>query len=431
MAKQTKVDMRGLTIYQVFPRQHSEKQNFEGVIDDLDRIANMGVDIIYLLPFHPIGKVSRKGLKGSPYSIVDFYKIDKDLGTLEDLKRLVEKAHKKNMKVMMDIVFNHTSKDSVLTQEHPEWFYRKSDGSLANRVGDWSDITDLNYDLEEVQDYFVDVLVYWASIVDGFRCDVAPLLPIDFWIKARKEVEKNSPDIIWLTESVHPEFIKYIRDQGYDCSSDGQMYDAFDMCYEYDIFDFMDAYLLKDSKKLSRWLEEIYRQEMIYPKNYIKIRGFENHDQRRLRDKVRDHKHFMNMLTMMFFLKGTTFIYAGLEHEIDHLPNLFEDDVIVWNPKQSLETYIKKLTDMKKEPIFSHGVFNMHAHDQIAVFSYEYKEDMILGIFNLENLDDIEVPLTDGSYEDFLSMRKIEVNHGKIKLDEKPIIIKTHKGRRR
>lgn len=431
MAKQTNVNMRGLTIYQVFPRQHSKKQNFDGVIDDLDRIANMGVDIIYLLPFHPIGKVSRKGLKGSPYSIVDFYEIHEDLGTLEDLKRLVKKAHEKNMKVMMDIVFNHTSKDSVLTHEHPEWFYRKPDGSLANRVGDWSDITDLNYDLDEVQDYFVDVLVYWADIVDGFRCDVAPLLPIDFWIKARQEVEKANPDMIWLTESVHPEFIKYIRDLGYDCSSDGQMYDAFDMCYEYDIFDFMDTYLLKDNEKLSRWLEEIYRQEMIYPKNYIKIRGFENHDQRRLRDKVRDHEHFMNMLTMMFFLKGTTFIYAGLEHEIDHLPNLFEDDIIVWNPKQSLESYIKKLTDMKKEPIFSHGVFNMHAHDQIAVFSYAYKEDMILGVFNLENLKEIEVPLKDGIYEDFLSLQKIKVNHGKIALSDKPIIIKTHKGQRR
>jgi glycosidase len=431
MAKQTNVDMRGLTIYQVFPRQHSKKQNFEGVIDDLDRIANMGVDILYLLPFHPIGIDSRKGSKGSPYSIVDFYKIHEDLGTLEDLKKLVEKAHQKNMKVMMDIVFNHTSKDSILTKEHPEWFYRKADGSLANRVGDWSDITDLNYDLDEVQDYFIDVLVYWAGIVDGFRCDVAPLLPIDFWVKARKEVEKTNPDMIWLTESVHPEFIKDIRDLGYDCSSDGQMYDAFDMGYEYDIFDFMDTYLLKDNKKLNRWLEEIYRQEMIYPKNYIKIRGFENHDQRRLRDKVRDHDHFMNMLTMMFFLKGTAFIYAGLEHEIAHLPNLFEDDIIVWNSKNSIEEYIKKLTRLKKEPIFSYGVFNMHQHEQIAVFSYEYQEEMVLGIFNLENLDEIKVPLEDGIYEDFLSQEKIEVSHGKITLNEKPIIIKTHKGRRR
>jgi glycosidase len=193
----------------------------------------------------------------------------------------------------------------------------------------------------------------------------------------------------------------------------------------------MDTYLLKDNKKLSRWLEEIYRQEMIYPKNYIKIRGFENHDQKRLRAKVRDHEHFMNMLTMMFFLKGTIFIYSGLEHEIDHLPNLFEDDIIAWNPNKSLESYIKKLTHLKKEPIFTHGIFSMHAHNQIAVFSYEYKEEFVLGVFNLENLDEIEIPLKDGSYEDFLSQEKIEVNHGKIVLNEKPIIIKTHKGRRR
>lgn len=431
MAKQTNIDMRGLTIYQVFPRQHSEKQNFEGVIDDLDRIANMGVDIIYLLPFHPIGQVARKGSKGSPYSIVDFYKIDENLGTLKDLKRLIDKAHQNGMKVMMDIVFNHTSKDSVLTIEHPNWFYRKSDGSLANRIGDWSDITDLNYDLPEVQTYFTDVLIYWAKIVDGFRCDVAPLLPIDFWVKARATVEKVNPNMIWLTESVHPEFIKYIRDLGYDCSSDGQMYEAFDMAYEYDIFDFMDAYLLKSSKNLSRWLKEIYRQEMIYPKNYIKIRGFENHDQKRIREKVRDHDHFINMITMMFFLKGTAFIYAGVEHEIDHLPNLFEDDLIIWNKEKSLENYIKKLVYMKKEMIFSRGSFELYEHEQIAVFSYTYKEDMFLGIFNLEQVNQVEVCLQDGVYKDFLTDDKIEVKHGKIMLGKKPIIIKTHKGCRK
>jgi len=431
MAKQTNIDMRGLTIYQVFPRQHSQKQNFEGVRDDLDRIANMGVDIIYLLPFHPIGKVERKGLKGSPYSIVDFYKIDEDLGTLKDLKTLIKKAHDKGMKVMMDIVFNHTSKDSVLTVEHPDWFYRKPDGSLANRVGDWSDITDLNYELPEVASYFTDVLIYWAQIVDGFRCDVAPLLPIDFWVNARAAVEKVNPNMIWLTESVHPEFIKYIRDLGYDCSSDGQMYEAFDMAYEYDIFDFMDAYLLKDSKNLSRWLKEIYRQEMIYPKNYIKIRGFENHDQKRIREKVRDHDHFINMITMMFFLKGTAFIYAGVEHEIDHLPNLFEDDLIVWNEKKSLESYLKKLIHMKKDPIFSHGSFELNAHEQAAVFSYTFKDEFVLGIFNLENIDQIDLPLQDGIYEDFLSKDRIEVKHGKIALGKKPLIIKTDKGRRR
>jgi len=431
MAKQTNLDLRSATIYQVFPRQHSKKQNFEGIIDDLDRIKNMGVDIIYLLPFHPIGEKARKGAQGSPYSIVDFYQIHPELGTLEDLKELVDEAHKRDMKIMMDIVINHTSRDSVLTQEHPDWFYKKPDGSFANRVGDWSDITDLDYSNKEVWNYFIDVLKYWAKIVDGYRCDVAPLLPIEFWVEARKAVEKINPDLIWLTESVHPGFIKYIRDLGYDCSSDGQMYEAFDICYDYDIFDYMDDYLLKDNKKLSRWLEEIYHQEMIYPKNYIKLRNFENHDQKRLRSKVRDHHHFINMLTMMFFIKGTAFIYAGMEHEIDHYPDLFENDLVPWQKEKSLEDYIKILTHMKKDPMFTHGNFHLENHQEIAVFSYDYNDQYLLGIFNLENRSDIEVMLKDGIYQNILNQEDIVVKHGKIELNHKPMIIRTNRGQKR
>ena len=431
MAKQTNLNLRSATIYQVFPRQHSKKQNFEGVIDDLDRIKDMGVDIIYLLPFHPIGEKARKGVQGSPYSIVDFYQIHPELGTLDDLKKLVDEAHKRNMKVMMDIVINHTSRDSVLTKEHPEWFYKKADGGFANRVGDWSDITDLDYSNKDVWNYFIEVLKYWATIVDGYRCDVAPLLPIDFWVEARKKVEQVNPDLIWLTESVHPGFIKYIRDLGYDCSSDSQMYDAFDICYDYDIFDFMDDYLLKDSKHLSRWLEEIYRQEMIYPKNYIKLRNFENHDQKRLRSKVRDHNHFIQMLTMMFFIKGTSFVYAGMEHEIDHYPDLFENDLVPWNKDKSLETYVRLLANMKKDPIFIEGNFHLENSNDIAVFSYDYNDTYLLGIFNLENKNNLEIALKDGIYKNELNQEDIIVKHGKIELNHKPIIIRTHRGQKR
>jgi len=220
MAKQTDLNLRSKTFYQVFPRQHSQKQNFKGIIEDLDRIKNMGVDILYLLPIHPIGKKARKGTKGSPYSIIDYYKIDESLGSKEEFIELIEQAHQRNMKVMIDIVFNHTSRDSILTNQHPEWFYKNESGGFANRVGDWSDITDLDFNQRPVWDYLIGVLRYWAEIVDGFRCDVAPLLPIEFWIEARKEVEKINPYMIWLTESVHGSLIKYLRDRGFECSSD-------------------------------------------------------------------------------------------------------------------------------------------------------------------------------------------------------------------
>ncbi|MBU1094324.1 MAG: alpha-amylase [Firmicutes bacterium] len=426
MAKQTDSNLKSSTFYQVFPRQHSEKQNFEGVKDDLDRIKDLGVDILYFLPIHPIGVKARKGTEGSPYSIVDYYAIHENYGTIEDFKSLVDAAHQKGMKVMIDIVFNHTSRDSVLVHEKPEWFYKNEKGDFANRIGDWSDITDFDFGQRPVWDYLIDVLRYWATIVDGFRCDVAPLLPIDFWIEARQAVEKVNPNMIWLTESVHYGFIKYLRDLGFDCSSDSQMYEAFDICYDYDIFDYMDDYL-KDGKKLSRWLEEIYRQEMIYPKNYVKLRSFENHDQQRLRSKVRDHDHFMQMVALMFFLKGSPLIYGGQEHENAHYPNLFENDVIKWQKEQSIESFIKKLAQLKKNKIFVEGNFNMHHSVDVAVLSYTYQNQFLVGIFNLENSKEVEVPLIDGKYSNLLNNEVIQVTHGKIELNHQPVIIDTTK----
>lgn len=426
MARQTDLNIRSYTFYQVFPRQHSQTSDFKGVIKDLDRIKKLGTDVLYLLPIHPIGKVARKGTLGSPYSIVDYYAIDQDLGSLEDFQLLIDEAHKRDMKVMIDIVFNHTSRDSVLVKDHPDWFYKNANGEFANRVGDWSDITDLDFRKHEVWDYLTNVLIYWAKMVDGFRCDVAPLLPIDFWIQARKAVEKVNPDLIWLTESVHLSFIKYIRDMGYDCSSDSQMYEAFDICYDYDIFDYMGDYL-KDPHKLSRWLEEIFRQEVVYPKNYIKLRSFENHDQVRLRSIVRDSNHFKQMLALNFFIKGPAMIYAGMEHGISHRPDLFELDLVPWNKKNSYETYIERLAKLKKQPLFIDGNFHMHHTKEVAVLSYTYQNQFMVGIFNLEHEVSVNVPLIDGNYTNFIDESNVIVKDGKVQLTDQPIIIDTTK----
>jgi cyclomaltodextrinase / maltogenic alpha-amylase / neopullulanase len=426
MAKQTDLNLRSYTFYQVFPRQHSKSQNFQGVTNDLERIRSLGTDVIYFLPIHPIGMKARKGAEGSPYSIVDYMEIHNDLGTIEDFKQLVQKAHELDMKVMIDIVFNHTSRDSKLVNEKPSWFYKNEKGEFANRIGDWSDITDLDFAKRPVWDYLIDVLKYWGAIVDGFRCDVAPLLPIEFWKEARSEIHKINPNLIWLTESVHPGFIKYLRDMGYDCSSDSEMFQAFDICYDYDIFDYMNDYL-KDGKKLSRWLEEVARQDVIYPKNYVKLRSFENHDQPRLRSKVRDQDHFMQMIALMFFLKGPAFIYAGQEHQANHAPSLFENDLVPWNNELSIEPFIQRLSALKKQPIFISGNYNMHHSVDVAVLSYTYQNQFIIGIFNLELEKSVEVPLIDGIYMNFINEEDIEVKNGKIELNSTPIIIDTLK----
>ncbi|MDY0294188.1 MAG: alpha-amylase family glycosyl hydrolase [Acholeplasmataceae bacterium] len=430
MARKTDINLRTMTIYQIFPRQYSPTHDFSGIIDDLDRIRNMGIDIIYLLPIHTIGMKDRKGSVGSPYAIEDYYAIHADLGNFEDFKNLVDEVHKRHMKIMIDIVFNHTSRDSKLVKTHPEWFYKNELGDFANRVGDWSDITDLDFREKKVWYYLIDVLKYWAQYVDGFRCDVAPLLPLDFWMEARQEVEKINPDITWLTESVHPGFVKYLRDLGYDCSSDSEMFQVFDICYDYDIFDHMLEYL-KHAEHLSVWMNEIERQEMCYPKNYVKLRSFENHDQPRLRSLVRDESHFIQLIALNFFLRGIPMIYAGQEHQITHRPDLFEYDELSWQHDQSIELFIQRLSRFKKQPAFAEGIFNIHHRNHVVVMSYTYHNQFIVGIFNLENEKEIVVPLMDGNYVNYIDDAEIKVLHNKIVIDHQPIIIDTTKEHRK
>ena len=228
-------------MYSVFVRNHTPEGTFQALRSDLARIRALGVDIIWLMPIHPIGEKARKGTMGSPYAIRDYRAVNPEYGTVQDLKELVAHIHQLGMKCIIDVVYNHTSPDSVLAQEHPEWFYRKSDGSFGNHVGDWTDIIDLDYTNRALWQYQIDTLKQWAQIVDGFRCDVAPLVPMEFWTAARQAVEQVRPGCIWLSESVEPGFINYLRSQNLIAHTDSEVFEVFDIAYDYDIFGIFKA----------------------------------------------------------------------------------------------------------------------------------------------------------------------------------------------
>ena len=215
MPREIKGDLQRAIIYSVFVRNHTAEGTFRALIGDLPRIRALGVDCIWLMPIHPLGEKARKGSLGSPYAIRDYRAINPAYGTLEDFKALVDAIHGQGMRCMIDVVYNHTSPDSVLWDEHPAWFYKKPDGTPGNRVGDWTDIIDLDYNSDPaLWNYQIDTLVQWARIVDGFRCDVASFVPVDFWEQARSEVEKVRPGCIWLAESVHRAFGAEMRRRG-------------------------------------------------------------------------------------------------------------------------------------------------------------------------------------------------------------------------
>ena len=143
----------------------------------------------------------KKDSLGCPYANKDYRTTNPEYGTMDDFKSLVEKIHAKGMKCIIDVVYNHTSPDSNLSVEHPEFFYRKPDGNFGNKVGDWSDIIDLDYSNKELWRYQIDSLVMWARIVDGFRCDVASFVPVEFWKQAREAVSKVIPTSFGLPKA--------------------------------------------------------------------------------------------------------------------------------------------------------------------------------------------------------------------------------------
>ena len=423
MAKNTPKAYRNQVMYAVFVRNYSSEGTFEGVCRDLDRIKALGVDVIWLLPIHPIGEKSRKGTLGSPYAVRDYRAVNPEYGTLEDFKRLVDSIHRHGMKCIIDVVYNHTSPDSWLAEHHPEWFYHRPDGSFGNRVGDWYDVIDLDYSQGGLWDYQIETLKQWAAIVDGFRCDVAPLVPLDFWLRAREEVEQVRPGCLWLAESVEPRFIAEGRAHGMAVLSDSEIFQAFDISYEYDVFDWFRDYHL-GKIPLSRYAKAVNQQEYIYPENYVKLRFLENHDTPRAGFTISNERALLNWTAFLYFQKGMTQLYAGQEVCAAHRPDLFDKDSVEWGCGKDLSALLRRLAEIKRHDLLTDGRYEVRAlpHDVLCA---AYRRDMrcLAGVFSLRGESAlIPVYVPDGEYVNLVDGGGVEVYAGKLACRGEPII---------
>ena len=427
MANNTSKKLRNQVMYQIFVRNFSAEGTFKAVIPSLPRIKELGVDIVWFAPIHPIGEKARKGSLGSPYAIKDYRAVNPEYGTKEDFIMTVDAIHKAGMKCIIDVVYNHTSPDSVLATDHPEWFFHKPDGSFGNRVGDWTDIIDLDYGNKGLWEYQIETLKMWAEIVDGFRCDVAPLVPLDFWKKARTEVEKVRPGCIWLSESIDPGFILTMRDLGLVAQSDCEMYSSFDILYDYDIYGNLTEYV-SGTGTLKAYSDAINRQEYTYPDNYVKLRFLENHDQPRARFLFPGEKALRNATAFLYFQKGMTLIYAGQEAGLSHLPSLFDKDTVEWESPEAVDLsgLMKRLYEIKQDALFADSTYRTKTYeDNVLKAIYSRGGQKIIGIFSLKGEPGI-IPINvgDGRYENLLSGNTVEVMHGYISLSGEPIIIR-------
>ena len=422
MAENTDHALQNAIIYSVYVRAHTEEGTFRAIIPDLDRIRALGADWIWFMPIHPIGVKGKKGSLGCPYANRDYRTTNPAYGTMEDFRALCGEIHRRGMKVMIDVVYNHSSPDAVLLEQHPEFYWRDENGKVGNKIGDWADVIDLDYRKSGLWDYQIESLKMWAGIVDGFRCDVASFVPLEFWKAARKAVAEVRPDCVWLAETVHMSYGNFARRGGFYSARDTEMFEAFDIEYQYDVWESFERFL-RGEGLLHEFCEQLNMQEALYPENYNKLRYLENHDQPRIAARVEDERARDNYTAMLFFLKGTTLLYAGQEFSCTHQPSLFEKEVFPRDGRD-IGAQLQKLAKFK-HAFLGGGFFVARADDEkaIAVMERSGIGFRAIGVFSLRGESGaVAVDAPDGEYPEWVRGGKVLVKKGQVFCSGEPVI---------
>ncbi len=309
--------IKDAVIYQIYPRQYSAKGDFNSITSDLDRLKDLGVNVLWLMPIHPIGQEKKKGTIGSPYAVRDYYDVNPDYGTPDDLKRLVAESHKRGLKVIIDVVVNHTAWDNTLIKQHPEFYKKNEKGEIIPPVPDWADVAGLDYSKPLVRRYIIDMLKSWIRDydLDGFRCDVALFIPTEFWDEARAEIDKVKPNTIWLAEAEKPDLLVKAFDVDYAWSMHGTLTEV------------MQG--VKPASAIQKVWEE---QIKVFPRGSIRMRFSDNHDERRAIARFGE-KGALAAEALAFTLDGVPLIYNGMEvgdTTESGYPALFEKMPIFW-----------------------------------------------------------------------------------------------------
>jgi len=402
-----KLNKENLTIYSIYLRNHGNLDNFKLLKNDLSRIKNMNFDSIWLLPIHQIGEKNKKGNLGCPYSIKDYNSINPEYGNIEDFKSFIDEAHNLGIKIIIDVVYNHTSYDSVLYNTHPEFFLKDKNNNPISKVDDWSDVIDLDFNNKELWNHLIDSLKKWSLLgVDGFRCDVASLVEIEFWKKAKSEIKKINPNTIWIGESMHIDFINELNDMGYKAYDDIRLYESFDILYDYDVHPEYEKFVEKKIT-LDDYINTLINQSKNLPKNYIKLRFIENHDQKRMASIV-DKKDKINLTVLSYMLNGATLVYAGQETLDTHTPSLFEKEKINLDKIDlSYSSLITKLNAIKKDKIFINNSIEYTIIENEAL-KISYNNDELISLINF---GEKEINYTlNSKYKDLLNNNLLEEN---------------------
>lgn len=309
------------TIYEVNVRQYTTEGTFSAFQQHLPRLKELGVDILWFMPIQTIGEVERKGSLGSYYSIQNYTEVNSEFGTIEDFKTVVDKAHAAGMKVILDWVANHTSRDAVWL-EKKDWYVTNSDGKIVAPY-DWSDVAKLNYDNEDMRRAMLESMLWWVreTGIDGFRCDVANEVPTDFWITATDSLKRLKPDIFMLAEAEEPELNQQ----------------AFDAYYAWDFHHKMNM-VAKGEGNVDSLRASLNKMITRFDDRAIPMYFTSNHDENswngtefeRMGDAV------PTFAALTYVLPGMPLIYNGQEVGFNRRLEFFEKDNIDWPSAESV-----------------------------------------------------------------------------------------------
>jgi len=376
-ARQPRAWVRDGVIYELFTRNFSPQGNFNGVTAQLDRLKELGVTIIWLMPIHITGEEKKKGTIGSPYAVRDYYSINPDYGTKDDLKRLIAETHRRGMKVIIDIVANHTSWDSVMMKT-PEFYRRDPSGKILSPY-DWTDVAALNYGNAGLRQYMTEMLKYWIRDfdLDGFRCDVAGEVPTDFWEQARVELEKIKPDIVMLAEASKPDLLVK----------------AFDLDYGWPAHTALTEVLMGNQP--ATLLREVWTRERArYPRAAMHMTISDDHDERRAIARFGE-RGALAASALVFTLDGVPLLYNGMEigdTTESTAPALFEKLPIFWpiaERRPDFPRFYKQITALRAaHPGLREGALEwLRNSDEARVVTFTRRaanEELVIAI-NLSN----------------------------------------------
>ena len=366
---------KNATIYEVNLRQYTEEGTILAFLKQMPRLRNMGVDILWFMPIHPIGELNRKGTLGSYYSVKDHEAINRELGYIDEFNKMVELAHILGMKVIIDWVANHTAWDHAWVTEHPEWYDKGSDGQMYSPHG-WSDVVQLDYDNQDMRRAMIESMKYWLveSDIDGFRCDVAGMVPVDFWDEARAGLDKIKP-VFMLAEAEEDELLV----------------DAFDMDYGWDLHHISNQ-IAKGEATANALGEYFEKLKTNFPEGAYKMNFTSNHDENSWNGTVHERygQGYKAFAVLMATVPGMPMIYTGQEAGLDKRLDFFEKDIVEWG-NYSLKDFYRILLNLKKSnKALWNGNFGgdlkrvkTDKDEAVFIFTRQKEDDTVFVILNL------------------------------------------------